>query len=231
MLFNDSYATRDGSIGCHAAGPDAYDTPAVLVLHEIFGVNANIRKTVDRLGKMGYRAVAPDLFWRQRPGIDLDPDVLEDREEASTLLQRYLADFSLAIDDLHDAVAHLRKHHRKVAVLGYCLGGKMAFVSWLTCDVDAVVSFYGVGLAALTPQVHRQRTPLLMHLGKEDPLNPPETVDAIRAALSGLDNARIHSYDDVGHAFARLGAASYVAKAAEQADSETFAFLNTHLQD
>ena len=231
MLFNDSYATRDGSIGCYAAGPDAYDTPAVLVLHEIFGVNANIRKTVDRLAEMSYRAVAPDLFWRQRPGIELDPDVPKDREEATTLLQRYLGEFGSAMEDLQAAVAHLRARHRKVAVLGYCLGGKMAFVSWLTGEVDAVVSYYGVGLDALVAQVKSQRTPLLMHLGKEDPLNPPQTVDALRAGLSALDNAQIRSYDGVGHAFARLGAASYVAPAAEQADNATFDFLKTHLQD
>jgi carboxymethylenebutenolidase len=230
MLFNDSCVTRDGSIGCYAAGPNSFETPAVLVLHEIFGVNANIRKTVDRLAGMGYRVVAPDLFWRQQPGIELDPDVPNDREEGKALMQQYLANFSAAIEDLHAAIAHLRKRHAKIAVLGYCLGGKMAFLSWLTCEVDAVVSFYGVGLDALVPQVKGQRTPLLMHMGKDDPLNPPPTVDAIRTGLTGLDNARVCSYDGVGHAFARLGAASYVASAAEEADNATFAFLKTHLQ-
>lgn len=230
MSFNESYDVADGRIGCHAGGPQTPDTPAVLLLQEIFGVNANIRRTVERLAGEGFRAVAPDIYWRQASGIDLDPDAPDARERAMALAGSYQQTLDQGMDDLRRIVEALRSKHRRVGVLGYCLGGKLAFLGWLRLDVDAAVSYYGVGMAAFLGEVRQQQTPLLMHLGQDDPLNPPPVVAQIGAALAPHSNVEVISHAGVGHAFARLGASSYVADAAQRADAATLAFLRRHLQ-
>ncbi|MGC2963708.1 dienelactone hydrolase family protein [Paraburkholderia graminis] len=231
MNFNTTVHIDDMNVGCYAAGPTSRETPVILVLHEIFGVNKNIRETVDRLASMGYRGFAPDLFWRQVRGAELDPDDPGAREQAMSLTDAYNADLPTALSDLRSIVDKLRGEHGKVGVMGYCLGGNLAFQCWLTCDVDAVVSYYGVGIRALTSRVADQTTPLLLHFGKDDPLNPPETVAAIASAVASSPNVDVRSYDGVGHAFARLNAKSYVESTAVQADAATFAFLKEILRE
>ncbi|MNR28874.1 Carboxymethylenebutenolidase [compost metagenome] len=146
------------------------------------------------------------------------------------LMAGYEQTLDQGMDDLRRIVETLRAKHRRVGVLGYCLGGKLAFLSWLRLDVDAVVSYYGVGMTAFTNEVDGQQAPLLMHLGKDDPLNPPPAVAQIAAALAPLPNTEIVSHEGVGHAFARLGGNSYVAAAAQQAEAATLAFLQRNLQ-
>ena len=230
MNFNDYLALPDGTMSLYTNGFESLHGPAMIVLQEIFGVNSNIRKTVDRLAGKGYRAVAPDLFWRQRPGVDLNPADAEDRAVAMSLAQAYRESLAAGIADLVALVAKLRVKHSKIGLVGYCLGGRVAFQGWLSLDVDAVVSYYGVGIDTLLGDIPAGRSPLLMHLGAEDPLNPPAVQVAIVAALAGRDEARVDIHPGVGHAFARIDGASYVADAAERADAATFEFLSTHLK-
>ncbi|AJW99420.1 dienelactone hydrolase family protein [Burkholderia gladioli pv. gladioli] len=229
MQFNASLSVPDGNIGLYTKGRAGEDVGAVVVLQEIFGVNANIRSTVDRLAGLGYRAIAPDLYWRQRAGVDLAADDPDNREQAMMLAQRYREAIGINMADLAALVSHLRTIHRKVGVVGYCLGGRLAFQSWLQFNVDAVVSYYGVGIENLLSEISDQRTPLLLHMGAEDPLNPPAAQNAIAEAVDGLPNATMETYPGVGHAFARLNGASYVASAATRADASTFSFLAKHL--
>lgn len=229
MTFNESLTLAEGSVGLYAQGDSSKQVAAVIVLQEIFGVNANIRSTVDRLAQHGYRAVAPDLFWRQRPGVDLDPANADDRAAGMSMAQAYRESAELGMADLATLVGELRKNHRLVGVVGYCLGGRVAFQSWLSLDVDMVVSYYGVGIDSLLDSSASPRAPMLMHLGAEDPLNPPSVQNAIIEGLAGQTNVTVEIYGGVGHAFARLGGASYVAEAAVRADAATFAFLAKHL--
>ncbi len=229
MQFNESLAVKDGVFGLYAKGSIAHQTSAVIVLQEIFGVNANIRSTVDRFAEHGYRALAPDLYWRQRAGVDLAPDDANSRKEAMALAQGYRESIDINMADLAVLLSEARKTHRKVAVVGYCLGGRVAFQSWLRLDVDAAVSYYGVGIENLLCEIGDQRSPLLMHMGAVDPLNPPAVQEAVIKALAGRADTEIEIYPDVGHAFARLYGASYVAKAATRADAATFDFLAKYL--
>lgn len=229
MSFNEVVNLPDGDMQCYAAGSLEGERPAVIVVQEIFGVNANIRQTVDRLAESGFYAVAPDLFWRLRPGVELDPEQPESFAEAMQLAQRYGEDIERGVSDLSVLVAKLRERSRKVGMVGYCLGGRVAFIGWLKLDLDAVVSYYGVGLAPLLEDMVVPDKPLLMHLGKDDQLNPPDVQAAISRRLNQEPNADVRFYEGVGHAFSRLGASTYVKAAAEPADDATYRFLHRHL--
>lgn len=229
MTFNEAVNLPDGAMGCYANGEVASNDAVVIVLQEIFGVNPNIRAIVDRFGSVGFRAVAPDLFWRQHPGVSLDPENAADRVEAMRLAQVYGEDIDRGLSDLRELVAKLRTQHKKIGVVGYCLGGRVSFLSWLKLDVDAAVSYYGVGLAPLLEGMTAPAVPLLMHIGQDDPLNPPAVQSAISARLGSESQVDLRFYEGVGHAFARLGASSYVPTAAEPADEATTTFLRARL--
>jgi carboxymethylenebutenolidase len=229
MQFNEFLTLDDGTLGLYVQGSKSPDVGAVVVLQEIFGVNATIRSTVDNFAKLGFRAVAPDLYWRQRAGIELSPDIPDSRPVAMELSRRYRDEFDTNLIDSAALVTDLRKTHRKVAVIGYCLGGQVAFHSWLTLGLDAVVSYYGVGIDKVLDQVTDQRTPLLMHMGADDVLNPPDVQASISAALSGRQHVTVQIYPNVGHAFARQNSQAYVSEAATQADRATCRFLEKHM--
>jgi carboxymethylenebutenolidase len=227
--FNQTLDVEDGTIGLYAQGSTSPKAGAVVIVQEIFGVNPTIRSTVDSFAAQGFRAVAPDLFWRQRAGTDLDPDQPDSRPVAMALARGYRNSLETNLTDLAALITHLRGAHQKVGIVGYCLGGQAAFHAWLTLDVDAAVSYYGTGIETALGRVDGQRTPLLMHLGATDPLNPPPVQEAIVAALSHLENVTTRIHPDVGHAFARPNSQSYVATAATTANTSTYAFLHEHL--
>ena len=132
---------RDGAFGAYIARPKVLPAPAVVVLHEVFGVNADIRKTCDELAKQGFIAVAPDLFWRQEPGVDLSVASEPDWRHGLRLNQAYDRDAGARdVKDATDVVAKLPDCTGKVAVLGYCLGGLMTFLTAVRYGVDAAVA-------------------------------------------------------------------------------------------
>src|SRR5246127_5413322 len=121
---------RNGAFGAHIARPETLPAPAVVVLHEVFGVNADIRRTCDELAEQGFSAVAPDLFWRQEPGVDLSVTSESDWQHGVRLYQAYDRDAgAMDIKDTIDAVRRLPECNSKVALLGYCLGALMAFMT------------------------------------------------------------------------------------------------------
>src|SRR5260370_14911128 len=134
---------REGAFGAYIARPKVLPAPAVVVLHEVFGVNADIRKTCDELAEQGFIAVAPDLFWRQEPGVDLSVTSEPDWQHGLRLYQAYDRD-AVAKDakDTVDAVAKLPGCTGKVAGLGYCLGPLMAFLTGGAPDGDAAVAYH-----------------------------------------------------------------------------------------
>ena len=125
---------RDGAFGAYIARPTALPAPAVVVLHEVFGVNADIRKTCDELAGEGFIAVAPDLFWRQEPGVDLGVTSEPDWQHGLRLYQAYDRDAGVGdIRDTLDAVARLPDCTGKLAVQGYCFGALMTFLTAVRC--------------------------------------------------------------------------------------------------
>src|SRR5579863_6690104 len=114
---------RDGTFEAYFARPKALPAPAVVVLHEVFGVNADIRKTCDELAEQGFLGVAPDLFWRQEPGVDLSVNSEADWQHGLRLYGAFDRDAGARdVKDTADAVAKLTDCTGKVAVLGFCLG-------------------------------------------------------------------------------------------------------------
>jgi carboxymethylenebutenolidase len=198
----------------------------VVVLQEIFGINANIRGIADQFAAAGYHAIAADLFWRQEHGVELDPGSESDRGRATELLKGL--DQPLAVQDALAAAEYLRAQpgaNGRIGAVGYCLGGKLAYLMAMQPGVDAAVSYYGVAIQAALDAMHRVRCPLLLHLAVEDHLCPPEAQAAIEAAAASHDLVTVMRYPGVGHAFARRGGSGFDAASAERADAATFALL------
>src|ERR1700677_3496791 len=161
---------RDGTFNAYIARSTALLAPAIVVLHEVFGVNADIRKTCDEVAGEGFIAVAPDLFWRQEPGVDLGVTSETDWQHGLRLYQAYDRDAGVGdIRDTLDAVARLPECTGKIAVLGYCLGALMVFLTAVRSHgVDAAVAYHGGDTEKYLGEANGLSTPLLMHLGEED---------------------------------------------------------------
>lgn len=216
-----------GALGAYLAHPP-HPAPGVVVFQEIFGVNAYVRGVCDWLAQAGYAAIAPDLYRRQEPGVELAET---ERERATQLMQGL--DHDLALEDGRVALRYLKSSPvsgGKVAALGFCLGGKFAYLMSTDADVAAAVSYYGVGIQAVLGEAANIRAPLLMHMGADDALCSPAAQKQITDALAPLgERVSIHVYPGVGHAFARRGGAPFNAEAAALADERTLAFLARHL--
>jgi carboxymethylenebutenolidase len=222
---------QNGTFGAYVARPDASPAPAVVVLQELFGVNADIRQTCDELATLGFVAVAPDLFWRQEPGIDLDVRSEADWQHGLRLYQAY--DRDAGVRDVKDTVAAAAKLPDctgKVAVLGYCLGALITFLTAVRYKVDAAVAYHGGDTEKYLDEVDGLGAPLLMHLGEEDEFISKSAQAEIKAALARKPNATVYSYPGQCHAFSRHNGAHYDAAAAALANSRTHDFLNRQLR-
>jgi carboxymethylenebutenolidase len=225
-------AADGGSFGAYLAGPgNVPAAPAVVVLQEIFGLSPFIRDVCDRLAQAGFLAIAPDLFWRQERGVQLNSDDPAARERGMKLLRGL--DEARAVEDAAAALAYVRSLKQctgKVAALGYCLGGKLAYLMAASTSIDAAVSYYGTGIHAALAEASKISTPLLLHIAAEDALCPPPAQQEIARALGGISRVTLRTHQGVGHAFARRGSAAYIAAAAEAADAETLSFLARNLR-
>jgi carboxymethylenebutenolidase len=222
---------QDGVFGAYIARPEALPAPAVVVLQELFGVNADIRKHCDELAEQGFIAVAPDLFWRQEPGVDLTVTSEQDWQHGLRLYQAYNRDAG-AVDVKHtiDAVTKLPECTGKVAVLGYCLGALMTFLTAVRYDLDAAVAYHGADTEKYLGEIAGLHAPLLMHLGEEDEFISKPAQAAIKAALADKPNAIVYSYPGQSHAFSRHNGAHYNAAAAALANGRTSEFLFKQLR-
>jgi carboxymethylenebutenolidase len=222
---------RDGAFDAYIARPKASPTPAVVVLHEVFGVNADIRKTCNELAEDGFIAVAPDLFWRQEPGVDLSVTSEPDWQHGLRLYQAYDRDAGARdVKDTADVVAKLPECTGKVAVLGYCLGGLMTFLTAVRYRVDAAVAYHGGDTEKYLDEIDGFDAPLLMHLAEEDEFISKSAQAEIKTALASKPNAIIYSYPGQRHAFARHNGTHYNATAAALANGRTSEFLHEQLR-
>src|SRR5271169_475150 len=222
---------RNGTFNAYIARPKALPAAAVVVLHEVFGANADIRKTCDELAEQGFLAVAPDLFWRQEPGVDLNVNSEADWQHGLRLYQAYDRDSGVKdIKDTIDTMAKLPECTGKIAVQGYCLGALMTFLTAVCCRVDAAVAYHGADTEKYLGEVDNLSAPLLMLLGEEDEFISKPAQAAIKTALAGKPNATVHSYPGQRHAFARHNGTHYNAAAAALANGRTTEFLHRQLR-
>jgi len=222
---------HDGAFAAYIARPKAVPAPAVVVLQELFGVNADIRKTCDELAEQGFIAVAPDLFWRQEPGVDLSVTSEPDWQHGLRLYQAYDRDAGAKdVKETADVVAKLPECSGKVAVLGYCLGGLMTFLTAARYGVDAAVAYHGGDTEKYLGEIDGLNAPLLMHLAEEDEFISKAAQAEIKAALAKKPNTMVYSYPGQNHAFSRHGGVHYNAEAAALAHERTYEFLNRQLR-
>ena len=196
-------AADGGAFSGYLATPPSGSGPGIVVLQEIFGVNAHIRSVVDRWAEEGYVALAPDMFWRLKPGVELG-FTADDVKAARAYGTRF--DGDQGVKDIGTAIAALKSQPEfkgKVGAVGYCMGGRLAFLAAarLAGSVDAAVSYYGTRMEPNLGEAKSVRCPILFHFGAADAAVPPESREKIRAAFSAHDDAEFYVYADAGHAF------------------------------
>jgi carboxymethylenebutenolidase len=212
---------KDGhTLDAYAAQPGAPTKAGLVIVQEIFGVSAHIRRVAERYAEDGFVTIAPALFDRIERGVDLK-DEGEDRQRAMSLLPKF--DMERAVDDIAAAVSWLHGFGVKVGVVGYCLGGTLAWLSAARLPIDAAVGYYGGRIPQYLGE--RPKVPIILHFGEQDQHIPQSEIDAI-AETHG--EVAIYTYP-AGHAFNRDGSAGYDAASAARARERTLAFLREHL--
>jgi carboxymethylenebutenolidase len=209
----------------YRADPTGTPRAAVIVIQEIFGVNPGIRTKCDRLAEQGYLAIAPDLFWRIEPGIDLNPDVPEEMERALNLMGQF--DQATAITDIEATIRAARAlvAGGKVGAIGFCLGGRLAYMTAARTDIDASVGYYAVGIDGLLDEKHAIARPLMLHIAGADHFVSAEVQAAMHAGLDDHPKVTLHDYPGEDHGFATELGERRSEAAARLADERTAAFL------
>jgi carboxymethylenebutenolidase len=222
--------TSDGSFKAYIARPLVLPAPAIVVIQEIFGVNADLRDTCDELASQGYIALSPDLFWRMEPGIDLSDQTEGEWKKGFALYTAF--DYTSGVLDIASTMQLARVlpgASGKVGIMGYCLGGLMTFLTTARRGADASVVFYGGNTEKHLDEAPNIRTPLIMHLGEEDEYISKHAQQAIIASLAGNELAEVFTYRGCSHAFARHRGIHFDENAARLANSRTAKFFQFHL--
>ena len=219
----------DATFSAYVARPAGEPTAAILVIQEIFGVNAGIRRKCDKLAEEGYLAVAPDLFWRLEPGVELDPDVEPEFQRALDLMGKF--DQDQGIRDIEATIHHIRRQEGvpRVGCVGYCLGGRLAYMTAARTDIDASVGYYGVGIDGLLHEKHAIAHPLMLHVPTEDGFVDKETQKAMHDGLDDHPKVTLHDYEGLDHGFATEFGKRRAEDAANLADARTSDFFREHL--
>lgn len=224
--------TPDGSFSCYLARPAAPGVyPVVVILQEIFGVNAGIRSIAQSYAEKGYIAIAPDLFWRSEPGLSMSEANPADWTKGFALYKTY--DFQKGPQDIAAAVSAARTlpgASGKVGVTGYCLGGLLTYLTAARSRCDAFVSYYGAATDQYLDEAKNIVDPLLYHLAEEDEYMDKKAQAAIKAALAANEKTVAYSYSGQNHAFARPGGNHFDAAAAALANERTSTFFERHLK-
>ena len=218
-----------GEFDAYLALPASGYGPGVVVLQEIFGVNAYMRSVADWYAAHGFVALVPDLFWRLQRGVELS-DKGDDWKKAIQFYQRL--DEAKAVEDSATAMNFLRQHSAcsgRAGAVGFCLGGNLAYLLSVRFKPDCAVGYYGVSIEKSLDEANNLTTPLLLHIAGRDQNCPPEAQAKIQSVLEPNPLVKIYVYPDAGHAFARPGGEHYDATGAELANLRSLEFLVTHL--
>jgi carboxymethylenebutenolidase len=202
MSRNEQIAMPDGDpMGGYLALPESGSGPGMLVLMEIFGVGVYIREAADRLAALGYVALAPDLYRRIRPGAEFAHD---DAGLAEAMAAVGELGVPGAIEDSIVALEHLRRLPEtggSAGVLGFCLGGMLAFAVAQGADPATAVSYYGSGISGMLADSASIACPVLFQFGGEDAYIPREQAELVAVAADARADWECHIHDDGGHAF------------------------------
>ena len=220
----------DGSFMAYRADPAGGSGPAIVVIQEIFGVNKVMRDICDWWASQGYVAVCPDIFWRQEPGIQLTDQSQEEWNRAFELYQGF--DEAKGVEDLQATINTIRNDSAtsgRVGTVGFCLGGKLAYLCATRTDADANVGYYGVGIENALDEAGNITAPTMLHIAAEDGFCPKEAQEKIHAGLDGHTKVTIHDYAGMDHAFARVGGEHYDATAATTANDRSAAFFKANI--
>jgi len=219
---------QDGAFRAYVARPSGQSKGTVVLAQEIFGVNAVMRGKADWLASEGFWALAPDLFWRLEKDVDITDQSEAEWAKAMGLMKRFNVD--AGVRDMSATIAAARGWGaKKVGVMGYCLGGLVAYLCACRTDCDASVAYHGGGIHMHLDEGKSIKKPLLMHNAAKDAFIPASAQDAISAAFAGNPLVTIYTYADVDHAFTREGGAHYHHPSKQLADGRTIAFLTQNL--
>jgi carboxymethylenebutenolidase len=215
--------------GAYVALPKSGKGPAVIIIQEIFGVNSHIRSVADQYAQDGYIAIAPDIFWRTQPRVELTY-VGADRDKGIEILQKTNVD--LAVADIGATAAALRAMPEvtgKIAAIGYCFGGRLAYLSAAQGAVDAAVSYYGGGIQNLLELAPKIKVPMQFHYGELDSGIPLSAVGQVKERFVGRNDVEFHLYPNADHGFNCSDRASYHQHSAALAHGRTLTFLGERL--
>ncbi len=225
---------EDATFGAYVASPETVAKAAIIVVPEIFGINPGIRRKCDDWAEEGYLAVAIDLFWRFAPGIELDPDIEAQMNEAFGYFQRYEADDG--VKDIEAAIHAIRQGELgiagivKIGCVGFCLGGRLSYMAATRTDISASVGYYGVMIDRMLDEAHAIANPLMLHIPTADHFVTAEAQVAIHAALDDHPKVVLHDYEGLDHGFAAETGNRRDEAGANLADARTIAFFDEHLR-
>ena len=210
----------------YVALPAGGKAPAILLLPPVFGIEPVIRELADRYASRGFVVAVPNQFRR-----DAEPGVMERTAEgrARALARAERVDVEQIVDDVRDEVAALRAMPQctgKVGVVGFCFGGRYAFLAAARLGVDAAAAFHPVRIGVSLADAPRVRVPLSLHFGADDPLTPPSEVEAVTAALRGRSDAEVFSYPGATHNFAIPTERAYDPAVAKLSEDRAFALFD-----
>ena len=223
-------ARDGGSFAAYLTSSDEAARPGLVICTEVFGVNAHMRSVADRFAAQGFTVLVPDLFWRIEPGMEI-PYNPEGLKRGSEIVARF--DMERGAEDLGQAVKTLRQSKQcngKVGVVGFCVGGALAYLAATRHGADAAVSYYGKGIEQYLAEVDRIRCPTVLHFGGKDRFIPQEIIDRIAAAVARKPNIEVYTYPGVDHGFNSEDRAAYNAEVAKLAMQRTLAVLNAGLR-
>lgn len=219
-----------GEFEAYLAVPASGKGPGIVLIQEIFGVNDVMRNIADRYAGLGFTVICPDLFWRQEPGVQLTDQTDEGWQRAFQFYKGL--DEAKAVEDAAAAMKVLRALPSctgRVGAVGFCLGGKLAYLLAVRHRPDCAVGYYGVGIENALDEVANLRTPLILHLAGQDEYCPPEARAKIHAALDSSPLVTLFDYPKQNHAFARIGGAHFDGAAAELANLRSLGLFVRHL--
>lgn len=213
----------------YLALPKTGKGPAVIIVQEIFGVNAHIRSVADQYAADGYVALAPDVFWRTQPRVELGYEG-PDRERAMELLNK--TDVNAAVADIGASAKALRARPEvtgKLAAVGYCFGGRLVYLAAAQGALDVGVAYYGGGIQTQLDQADKIKVPMQFHYGELDAHIPAPAVQSVRDRFAGRPDAEVYSYPGADHGFNCSHRASYNQHASALAHGRTLTFLGEHM--
>lgn len=214
-------ASDGHKLGGYRAEPEGAPKGGVVIVQEIFGVNGHIRNVCDSYAAEGYVAVAPALFDRIEPGIELEYD--EPGTARGRQLRLEIA-WDDAVKDVEAAMINL-SGSGKVGVVGYCYGGSVAWLSATRLQPAASVCYYGGQIVNFKDE--KPSCPVQMHFGRTDPMILPEQIEAVKEAQADAQ-LEVHLYD-AGHGFTCDERGGFHAESTALAKSRTLTFLERFL--